>query len=135
LACTPAPIFTENEVKELIWHWEQDQLLRISKEDYSRSAELRDSMCWQNQARYWYNGDRFVADNPLITSDYSFKSSGVWFASITTIWDIPEEHRDSARVAYDWISDKNDLSNGKIHRKCIYLVNDETGDVKPAAID
>ena len=92
-------------------------------------------MCWQNKARYWYHGDRFTTDNPLITSDYSFKSSGVWFASITTIWNIPEEHRDSARVAYDWISDKNDLSNGKMHRKCLYPVNDETGDVKPAAID
>ena len=84
LACTPVPIFTENEVKELIWHWEQDQLLRIGKEDHSKSAELRDSMCWQNKARYWYHGDRFTADNPLITSDYGFKPNGLWFASITT---------------------------------------------------
>ena len=135
LACTPIPIFTENEVKELIWHWEQDQLLRIGKEDHSKSAELRDSMCWQNKARYWYHGDRFTADNPLITSDYGFKPNGLWFASITTTWNIPEEHRDSARVAYDWISDKNALSNGEIHRKCLYLVNDKTGDVRPAAID
>ena len=135
LACTPTPIFTENEVKELIWHWEQNQLLRISKEDHSSSAKLRDSMCWQNQARYWHNGNRFNVDNPLITSDYNFKANGVWFASITTTWNIPEEHRNSARVAYDWISDKNNIDNGKIHRKCLYLVNDETGDVKPSAID
>ena len=38
LACMPVQIFTENEVKELIWHWEQDQLLRIGKEDHSRTA-------------------------------------------------------------------------------------------------
>ena len=90
VACTPVPIFTENEVKELIWHWEQDQLLRIGKEDHSKSAELRDSMCWQNKARYWYHDDRFTADNPLITSTYSFKPNGVWFASVTTTWNIPE---------------------------------------------
>lgn len=134
-ACAPVPIFTEGEVETLIWHWEQDQLLAINKSDHSKAAELRDRMCWQEEARYWSNGDRFNIDNPLITADYSFKPNNVWLVTVTTTWQIPQDHRETARVAYDWISEKNNLKSGKIYRKCLYRVNDETGEVNPAGIE
>ena len=135
VACTNKPIFTEDEVTELIRHWEQGQLLRAADQDKVKVSELRDRMCWHSQTRYWNECEPYIIRNPLVTANYSFKSNRMWLVNVITIWDIPEEHRDTASVAYGWVTDKTDVVDGNMKRKCLYRVNDETGEVKPAGID